>query len=144
MSALSRIGVAIEEDLLEQFDRLIEARGYTNRSEAFRDLIRKELVEERAQQPDAEVMGSLTLVYDHHVRMLSERLLDLQHEHHDSILSTLHVHLDHDNCLEVLLIRGASKNVHAIADALISTKGVKHGQLTVTAAEPVPAEHSHA
>jgi len=143
MSALSRIGVAIEEDLLAQFDNLIESRGYTNRSEAFRDLIRKELVEERAESPEAEVMGSLTLVYDHHVRTLSDRLLDLQHEHHDAILSTLHVHLDHNNCLEVLLIRGASKDVRAIADALISTKGVQHGQLTVTATEPA-AEHSHA
>ena len=145
MSTLSRIGVAIDEDLLAQFDDLIEQRGYTNRSEAFRDLIRNELVQERVEDPDAEVMGSLTLVYDHHVRMLSERLLDLQHDHHDAILSTLHVHLDHDNCLEVLLIRGPSKNVRAIADALISTKGVKHGQLTVTSASAsASADHEHA
>ena len=85
-------------------------------------------------EDDGEYVGSLTLVYDHHVRMLSERLLDMQHEHHDAILSTLHVHLDHHNCLEVLLIRGKSADVRKIADGLISTKGVKHGRLTLTAA----------
>ena len=132
MSKLARIGVAIDEDLLERFDELIRRRGYPNRSEAFRDLIRDELVQESWKSPDSEVVGSLTLVYDHHVRMLSDKLLDLQHEYHDSILSTLHVHLDHDNCLEVMLIRGRSAAVHQIADALISTKGVKHGKLTIS------------
>jgi CopG family nickel-responsive transcriptional regulator len=132
MSELSRIGVAIDSDLLKKFDDLIAARGYTNRSEAFRDLIRDELVEEASQMPDAEVVGTLTLVYNHHVRMLSDRLTDLQHEHFHHILSTLHVHLDHDNCLEVLIIRGRAQSVKRIADALISTKGVKHGRLTVT------------
>ena len=134
MSTLSRIGVAIDEDLLEKFDALIGSRGYTNRSEAFRDLIRAELVEESWKQPEHEVVGSLTLVYDHHVRMLSDKLLDLQHEFHDAILSTLHVHLDHDNCLEVLLIRGKAKDVEDFAHQIISTKGVKHGKLTVTSA----------
>ena len=132
MSALSRIGVAIDEDLLEKFDALIASRGYTNRSEAFRDLIRAELVDEAWKEPEREVVGALTLVYDHHVRMLSDKLLDLQHEHHDAILSTLHVHLDHDNCLEVLLIRGKAKAVQDFANAIVSTKGVKHGKLTVT------------
>jgi CopG family nickel-responsive transcriptional regulator len=93
------------------------------------------LVEEVAKSADAEVVGSLTLVYDHHVRMLSDKLLDLQHDHHDAILSTLHVHLDHHNCLEVRLIRGPAARVHHVANALISTKGVKHGKLTVTSAE---------
>ena len=134
MKRLSRIGVAIDEDLLEQFDALIMRRMYPNRSEAFRDLIRRELMEEAASEPDHEVVGSLTLVYDHHVRMLSDKLLDVQHDHHEEILSTLHVHLDHDNCLEVLLIRGAAERVRAIADQLISTKGVKHGKLTITSA----------
>lgn len=130
---LARIGVAIEEDLLEKFDSLITQRNYTNRSEAFRDLIRAELKVETVKDPEAEVVGSLTMVYDHHVRMLSDKLLDLQHEFHEAILSTLHVHLDHDNCLEVLLIRGPAGRVSHIANALISTKGVKHGKLTVTA-----------
>lgn len=132
MSELSRIGVAIDSDLLKKFDDLIGARGYTNRSEAFRDLIRDELVEQVSQAPDSEVVGTLTLVYNHHVRMLGDKLTDLQHEHYHHILSTLHVHLDHDNCLEVLIIRGKSHAVRTIADALISTKGVKHGSLTVT------------
>jgi CopG family nickel-responsive transcriptional regulator len=134
MSNLSRIGVAIDEDLLARFDDLIAGRGYTNRSEAFRDLIRAELVDEAWKEPDREVVGSLTLIYDHHVRMLSDKLLDLQHELHDAILSTLHVHLDHDNCLEVLLIRGKAKKVQDFANSIISTKGVKHGKLTVTSA----------
>ncbi len=132
MSSLSRIGVSIDADLLEQFDALIEERGYQNRSEAFRDLIRNELVEESWKSPDSEVVGSVTLVYDHHVRLLNDKLLDLQHAFHDAILSTLHVHLDHDNCLEVLLIKGQASKVHQIADALISTKGVKHGRLALS------------
>ena len=132
MSNLARIGVAIDADLLDQFDALIHERGYQNRSQAFRDLIRNELVEQAWEAPESEVVGSVTLVYDHHVRMLNDKLLDLQHEFHDAILSTLHVHLDHDNCLEVLLIRGQAAKVHQIADALISTKGVKHGRLTLS------------
>jgi CopG family transcriptional regulator, nickel-responsive regulator len=132
MSALSRIGVAIDTGLLERFDRLIGERGYTNRSEAFRDLIRDELVRKDAESPESQVIGSVTLVYDHHVRLLQEKLTAIQHDHHHSILSTLHVHLDHDNCLEVLVVRGRSAEVRQVADALISTKGVKHGRLVIT------------
>jgi CopG family nickel-responsive transcriptional regulator len=132
MGDLSRIGVAIDTDLLEKFDQLIEQRGYTNRSEAFRDLIRDELVEKNWESPDSQVVGTVTLVYDHHVRMLSEKLTDIQHDFHHSILSTLHVHLDHDHCLEVLVVRGKSVDVRKVADILISTKGVKHGRLTIT------------
>jgi CopG family nickel-responsive transcriptional regulator len=132
MSDLSRIGVAIDSDLLEQFDHLIGQRGYTNRSEAFRDLIRDALVEKTWESPESQVVGTVTLVYNHHVRMLNEKLTDIQHDHHQSILSALHVHLDHDNCLEVLVVRGTSANVRKIADVLISTKGVKHGRLTIT------------
>ena len=132
MSGLSRIGVAIDSDLLEQFDQRIGQRGYTNRSEAFRDLIRDDLIEQTWESPDADVVGTITLVYDHHVRMLSEKLTGIQHDYHHNILSTLHVHLDHDNCLEVLVVRGKSAAVRKVADALISTKGVKHGRLTIT------------
>ena len=132
MSELSRIGVAIDEELLRKFDDLIASRGYSNRSEAFRDLIRDELVERAWEQPDSNVVGTVTLVYDHHVRMLNEKLTDMQHSHFHHILSTLHVHLDHDNCLEVLVVRGKASVVKKIADALISTKGVKHGRLTIT------------
>ena len=132
MSDLSRIGVAIDSVLLKKFDKLIGRRGYTNRSEAFRDLIREELVEEAWESPSAHVVGTVTLVYDHHVRLLSEKLTAIQHDYHHSILSTLHVHLDHDHCLEVLVVRGKSAAVRKLADTLISTKGVKHGRLTIT------------
>jgi len=132
MSDLSRIGVAIDASLLSKFDELISERGYTNRSEAFRDLIRDELVRRDWEEPDLPVVGTVTLVYDHHVRQLSERLTGFQHDHHHNILSTLHVHLDHDNCLEVLVVKGKAGAVRKIADALISTKGVKHGRLTLT------------
>jgi CopG family transcriptional regulator, nickel-responsive regulator len=134
MGELSRIGVAIDAELLEKFDRLLARRGYENRSEAFRDLIRDQLIEESWKSPDAPVVGTVTLLYDHHVRLLNEKLTDLQHEHHKSILSTLHVHLDHDHCLEVLVVRGKAAAVQKIADTLISTKGVKHGRLTIAAA----------
>jgi CopG family nickel-responsive transcriptional regulator len=133
MSDLSRIGVAIDSELLRKFDELIASRGYTNRSEAFRDLIRQELVETASEEPLSEVVGTVTLVYNHHVRMLSDKLTDMQHDHYHHILSTLHVHLDHDNCLEVLVVRGKAAMVRKVADALISTKGVKHGRLTITA-----------
>src|ERR1051325_8756961 len=132
MGELSRIGVAIDTELLEKFDALIAQRGYTNRSEAFRDLIRDDLVEKQWEAPDSNVVGAVTLVYDHHVRMLNEKLTDIQHDHHHVILSTLHVHLDHDHCLEVLVVRGRSAEVRKVADTLISTKGVKHGRLTIT------------
>ena len=132
MGELSRIGVAIDAGLLERFDRLISTRGYTNRSEAFRDLIRDELVEVSAEKPNATVVGTVTMVYNHHVRMLSDKLTDLQHQSYHHILSSLHVHLDHDNCLEVLILRGKSKDVRRIAELLISTKGVKHGKLIIT------------
>ncbi|HEX8986217.1 MAG TPA: nickel-responsive transcriptional regulator NikR, partial [Bryobacteraceae bacterium] len=131
MGELSRIGVAIDSGLLKKFDDLIARRGYTNRSEAFRDLIRDELVEEAWESPDRKVVGTVSLVYDHHVRLLNEKLTDLQHEHFHHVLSTLHVHMDHDHCLEVLVVRGKASDVQRLADALIATKGVKHGRLTI-------------
>ncbi len=132
MGELSRIGVAIDADLLEKFDRLIDQRGYGNRSEAIRDLVRNELVEEAWSSPNQPVVGTVTLVYDHHVRLLSEKLTDIQHDFHRNILSTLHVHLDPDHCLEVLVVRGKAAEVRKIADTLISTKGVMHGRLTIS------------
>jgi CopG family nickel-responsive transcriptional regulator len=132
MGELSRIGVAIDSELLEKFDGLIARRGYTNRSEAFRDLIRDELVEQAWESPARTVVGTVSIVYDHHVRLLNEKLTNLQHEHFHQVLSSLHVHLDHDHCLEVLVVRGKAGEVRKIADALIATKGVKHGRLTIT------------
>jgi CopG family transcriptional regulator, nickel-responsive regulator len=132
MSELCRIGVAIDGDLLTQFDGLLERKGYANRSEGFRDLIRDALVREETADPESEAVGTLTLVYDHHVRQLADKLTGMQHDHFREIISTLHVHMDHDNCLEVLVLRGRAGTVRQIADRLISTKGVKHGRLTLT------------
>lgn len=140
MPDLSRIGVAIDADLLGQFDRLIGERGYGSRSEAFRDLIRDALVNEAAGSEDTPVVGTITLVYDHRQRRLSDRLTALQHEHHHAMLSTLHVHLDHDRCLEVVVVRGRAGEVRRVADALISMKGVKHGRLTLTSPHPESAQ----
>ncbi|MGE5647049.1 MAG: nickel-responsive transcriptional regulator NikR [Acidobacteriota bacterium] len=137
MSELSRIGVAIATDLLGKFDGLIDKRGYTNRSEAFRDLIRAELVRESSSRPTGRVVGSLTVVYDHHVRLLEEKLTELQHNHQRLILSVLHVHLDHDNCMEVIALRGPSAEVQDFAHQLSAVKGVKHSQLAITASSPL-------
>lgn len=134
MSELRRIGIAIPDDLLTVFDQLIDRRGYTNRSEAFRDLMRDALLQETVSKSKEEVVGTLTLVYDHNVRQLSDRLVKQQHDHHHQIISTLHVHLDHDNCLEVLILRGSAGDVQHIADGLIAAKGVRHGKLTLTTA----------
>ena len=132
MAELARIGIAISEDLLKEFDELIARRSYTNRSEAFRDLVRKELVDEISGSADAEVYGTVTLVYDHHARLLSEKLTDLQHQYYAAVMSSVHVHLDHDNCLEVILVRGRSALVQDLANGLIATKGVKHGRFMLT------------
>jgi CopG family nickel-responsive transcriptional regulator len=132
MADLSRIGVAISGDLLAKFDKLIAGRGYTNRSEAFRDLIRNELVQEVWKSSGSEVFGTVTLVYDHHARLVTDKLRELQHQYHAAVLSALHVHLDHNNCLEVILVRGKAPMVQKLSNALIATRGVKHGRLTIT------------
>ncbi len=139
MSDLLRFGVSIESELLESFDRLVAAQGYATRSEALRDLIRDALVRSRieAQQQSAEVLGSLTLVYDHHAHDLAEQMAELQHAHHGLVVSVLHVHISHDDCMEVIVLRGAVSGVRELADALLSLKGVKHGRLFVT----LPAQH---
>lgn len=140
--SLSRIGVSIDSDLLERFDGYIGAKGYENRSEAFRDLIRDRLVGSAVIAPSALVVGTVTLIYDHHTRLLPEKLTDIQHEHHEIIISTVHAHLDHDNCLEVVVLRGKSKEVQTLADKLISTKGVQHGRLVMSSPNTV-AKHPH-
>jgi CopG family nickel-responsive transcriptional regulator len=134
MSELSRIGVALDSKLLEQFDALIEKQGYQSRSEAFRDLIRAELVQKALEAADSKVVGTISLVYDHHTRLLQDKLTGLQHQYHHSIRSTLHIHLDHDHCLEVIVASGKFADVQALANSLISTKGVKHGQANWTTA----------
>jgi CopG family nickel-responsive transcriptional regulator len=127
-----RFGVSIPDGLLRQLDRLAGQKGYTNRSEAIRDLIRGCLVEKEWSAGNAAVVGTITLVYSHEAHELSDRLTDLQHRHHQNIISTTHIHLDEHNCLEVLIVRGKSRKIKEIADRLISTKGVKHGQLAMT------------
>lgn len=107
-------------------------KGYPNRSQAVADLIRAGLVEHHQNQGDHEIAGTITLVYDHHKQHVQAALTDIQHDHHEMIISTLHAHLDHHNCLEVLVVRGKAGLVKKIADELISEKGVKHGKLTVT------------
>jgi CopG family nickel-responsive transcriptional regulator len=132
MTDLARFGISIDQQLLEKFDELIARKGYVNRSEAIRDLIRNDLVEDSWQTGDDETVGTVTLVYDHHTRDLSDKLTEHQHSHHDAIVSALHVHLDAHHCLEVVVVRGAADNVKRLADELIGTKGVKHGKLVTT------------
>ena len=149
MGTLSRIGIALDSDLLARFDRSIASRGYTNRSEAFRDLIRDRLVAERTASPDAVVVGTVTLIYDHHARGLTEKLTEIQHQHHELVVSTSHAHLDLGSCLEALIVHGPAARVEHFADLLIGLKGVQHGRLvmTVPARDMVaapPARHSRA
>ena len=132
MEELTRIGVAIGSDLLARFDRFLTKQGYTNRSEALRDLMRDRLVSATVEDPEAPVVGTVTLIYDHHSRLLPDKLMDLQHDHHDLIISTTHAHLDHHTCLEVVVVKGPSKRVQKLADLLIGAKGVHHGRLVMT------------
>jgi len=132
MGKTIRFGVSLDSDLLDKFDQLCEEQSYQTRSEAIRDLIRNHLVRREWEDTDKEIAGSLTMVYDHHQSNLSQRLTELQHETHDLILSSLHVHLDHDNCLEVLVLKGKGDEVRMLGQKLISTKGVKHGKLCLT------------
>jgi CopG family transcriptional regulator, nickel-responsive regulator len=141
MGVLSRIGIALDSDLLKRFDRSIRQRGYTNRSEAFRDLIRDRLVAERTAAPDATVVGTVTLIYDHHGHGSSEKLTEVQHAHHELIVSTSHAHLDHDSCLEVLIVHGKSAQVEQFADRIIGLKGVQHGRLVMTVPQKAFDQH---
>jgi CopG family nickel-responsive transcriptional regulator len=143
MSDLSRFGVSAEEELLRNFDRLIAAQGYANRSEALRDLMRDAIVKSRLEDAHeaAEVLGSLTLVYDHHASDLADKMNALQHDYFNFIVSVLHVHISHDDCLEVIVLRGEIKRVRALADAILSLKGVKHGKLFVTLPAGAIVEH---
>lgn len=128
MPDLVRFGVSIGSELLQSFDALIESKGYVNRSEAIRDLIRDYLVEYEWEQ-DLETVGIVTIVYDHHTRELPELLTNIQHEYYKMIISSIHIHIDEDNCMEVIIIRGKGSKIKEIADKLISTKEVKHGKL---------------
>jgi CopG family nickel-responsive transcriptional regulator len=132
MADLARFGISIDDRLLKRFDDLIGRKGYGNRSEAIRDLIRNTLVEDQWTRGDEETVGTVTLVYNHHTRDLADKLTEHQHSHHDAIISTLHVHLDAHNCLEVVIVKGKANEVKRLADELIGTKGVKHGKLVTS------------
>ena len=131
MGKLTRFGVSLDEDLLQPFDALCQRKGYSNRSEANRDLIRKDILEERWND-EVCAAGTLSLVYDHHRNDLPTRLMNIQHEDFECIVTSLHVHLDHDNCLEVLILKGTPSRVRELANKLISCTGVKHGVFTPT------------
>ena len=133
MSGVTRFGVSIPDALLKKYDQLVTRKGYPNRSEALRDLIREKLVEKEWEaHEEVEVAGSLVLVYDHHTKGLTERLLTIQHQYHQIIMSTMHIHLDMDNCLEVLVIKGNNQKVRELTDQLTVVKGIKHAKLTMT------------
>ena len=129
---VARFSVSLPNNLLKLLDRMVREKGYSNRSLAIADMVRDELVEHQQGLSDAEAAGTVTLVYDHHTKHVQESLTDLQHDHCETIVSTLHVHLDHHNCLEVLVVRGKVSEIKSIADRLIGAKGVKHGKLSIT------------
>jgi CopG family nickel-responsive transcriptional regulator len=128
---LERFSVSIDDKLLGQFDRFIAARKYVNRSEAVRDLIRKLLVHEE-WKADKEVVGVISLVYDHHQRQLQDKLTEIQHDFHHDVVSTTHIHLNHDDCLEVIIARGKASRVQSLAERLIALRGVKDGALNMS------------
>lgn len=129
---LARFSISLPAQLMQDLDEMVKEKGYDNRSLAVADMIRDQLVEHRQQFDEREIAGTITLVFDHHKRNLQSSLTDLQHDHTDVIISALHVHLDHDNCLEVLVVRGQAHAIKHMADALIAAKGVKHGRFAVT------------
>lgn len=131
MGKLTRFSVSIESDLLDRFLRMAKKHGWGNRSRAVRNVMRNSLVREEWQGGD-EIVGTITIVYNHHKRELTDRLTSIQHDHHDAVLAATHIHLDHDNCLEMIAVRGTASQVQKIADTLIGTRGVKHGKLTAT------------
>ncbi len=132
MEKVTRFSVSLDKSLARDLDQMTREKGYRNRSQALADMVRAQLIEHRHQQGQGEIAGTITLVYDHHKPHLMELLTDIQHDHGDLIIATLHVHLDHHNCLEVLAVRGRADRIKRVADTLIAAKGVKHGKLTIT------------
>jgi len=131
MAKLFRFGISLDKELLDKFDRLIREKNYTNRSEAFRDLIRENLVKAEWKK-NKEIVGAVTLIYDHHKRELVNKLMDIQHDFGGIIISSQHIHLDHDNCLEIIAVKGPSQAAQKLADSLKSVKGVRHGTLSMS------------
>ncbi len=129
---MERVGVSFEPELLSKFDSLIKRKGYTNRSEAIRDLVRKSILDSEIKDDKSDVIGTITIIYDHDVGDVTNRLLHLQHHHHSEISSTTHIHVDEHLCLEVLVVRGKAGDVRDLADNIKAIKGVKHGELVIT------------
>ncbi|MBI5786452.1 MAG: nickel-responsive transcriptional regulator NikR [Rhodocyclales bacterium] len=141
---MERFTISLDEDLAREFDELIARRGYQNRSEAIRDLLRSQLESARQSGSAGDYcVANLSYVYNHHERDLAERLTELQHGHHDLTVATLHAHLDHDNCLESVILKGSVGSVRAFADTLIAERGVRHGSLNVVSVEVDQGRHSH-
>jgi CopG family transcriptional regulator, nickel-responsive regulator len=140
---LVRFSVAIGGELLERFDRYREIHRYPNRSEAVRGLMRAALIEEAITDDQSEAMGVVTLIYDHHITRIARRLTDVQHHHLENVVSTTHVHLDAERCLEVILLRGPARRIRELADNLIGTKGVETGRLVMASARPVSGKNGH-
>lgn len=144
---MERITISLDEALAREFDALVEARGYQNRSEAIRDLLRQEL--EAARQKAAEegkgghCVANLSYVFNHHARDLAERLTAVQHDHHDLTVATMHAHLDHDHCLESVILKGNTQRVRAFAEAIVTERGVRHGQLNVVSVSIADSRHAH-
>ncbi|MEO6590474.1 MAG: nickel-responsive transcriptional regulator NikR [Pyrinomonadaceae bacterium] len=133
MSELVRFGISIEQDLSEKFDRFVSERNYATRSEAIRDLIRDALIQQKIElHPKTTALGSLTLIYDHHTRNLSREMGDIQHDFHSLILSVMHLHVSHDDCMEVIALNGKTSEIVKLANALLSLKGIKNGKLFLT------------
>jgi len=132
MEKVIRFGVSIKPDLLKKFDKIIKKKGYTNRSEAVRDLIREKIITKEIFNPDVQSIGTLTMIYDHHEGNLTDRLLNLQHEHTEEILVTTHIHIDNNSCLEILVLKGKANKIQKLADNIKAIKGIKHGELVIT------------
>jgi len=143
---MRRLTISLEDELAEQFDRLVSEKGYQSRSEAFRDLLRGQVGADRFREGDAKYcVGALSYVYNHHERQLASRLANMHHQHHDVTVSTMHAHLDHDNCIETVLVRGPTRTVVAFAEAVIAETGVRHGKLNLVPVktETGDAKHRH-
>ena len=132
MENITRFGVSIEPMLLKKFDKIIKKKGYTNRSEAIRDIIREKLIEEKYNNFKVKSIATLTILYDHHIGSLTDKLLDLQHKNTEEILVTSHIHIDHKNCLEVIVLKGLTLNIIELANKIKALKGIKHGELVIT------------
>jgi len=135
MGKLVRFTVSLDEKLFKRFERLMERKGYLSRSEAVRDLIRKALIEESLEE-NRFAFGTITLVYDHHQKELVEKITDIEHGYLENIISTMHIHIDHNHCMETIAVKGEARKIKELADKLLSLKGVKHGKLVFTGIEP--------